>query len=115
MWADIPEALQLWYANDASSVGSAEANARCLAYLMEHGPWYGYIPKPEKSWYICKSQDKEEARRAFDARGLTIGYSRGQQYLGGFVGSDTTKTAWLEESCAKWAAAVSTLAKVAVK
>ena len=115
MRADIPEALQLWYADDASSVGSAEANARCLEYLVEHGPWYGYIPKPEKSWYICKSQDEEEARRAFDARGLTIGYSRGQRYLGGFVGNDATKTAWLEESCEKWAAAVSTLAKVAVK
>ena len=87
MRADIPEALQLWYADDASSVGSAEANARCLEYLVEHGPRYGYIPKPEKSWYICKSQDEEEARRAFDARGLTIGYSRGQRYLGGFVGT----------------------------
>ena len=75
----IPEALQLWYADDASSIGSAEANAQCLTYLVENGLQYGYIPKPEKSWYVCKAHDEEEARQAFDARGLTIGYSRGQR------------------------------------
>ena len=39
-------ALQPWYADDASSVGTAADNARCLAFLVENGPKYGYHPQP---------------------------------------------------------------------
>ena len=44
-----------------------------------------------------------------------IRFTRGTRYLGGFIGSDSLKQQWLEESCAKWAAAVRTLAKLAPK
>ena len=68
-----------------------------------------------KSWYICKAEDEEVARQAFEEKGLTIKYSRGRKYLGGFIGSADSKEDWLNEKVADWADAVETLAKIAVQ
>jgi len=48
MNAVVPGAFQPWYADDASLVGTAADNARCLAFLVDNGPKYGYHPQPEK-------------------------------------------------------------------
>ncbi len=37
----IPEALQLWYRDDAGTAGEAMPNDRCLDFLMNSGPVYG--------------------------------------------------------------------------
>jgi hypothetical protein len=81
---------------------------------MTHGPAIGYYPEPSKSWYICKAEDEEVARQAFEAEGLTIKYTRGQKYLGGFIGSGSTKELWLAQKTSVWVTAVATLAKIAV-
>jgi hypothetical protein len=83
----IPEALQPWYCNDAGAAGKALPNAQCLDFLVKFGPQYGYFPEPGKSYYICKAEDEDAARKAFESFGLNINYSRGQRYLGGFIGS----------------------------
>ncbi len=90
----IPEALQPWYCDDAGAAGKALPNARCLDFLVKFGPQYGYFPEPGKSYYICKAEDKEAARQAFESFGLDINYSRGQRYLGGFIGSAEKKGEW---------------------
>jgi len=41
MNAVVPETLQPWYIDDASSAGTAAENARCLAFLVKNGPKYG--------------------------------------------------------------------------
>ncbi len=41
--------------------------------------------------------------------GLKINYLRGQQYLGGFIGSAQRKEEWLGELVSKWVSAVKTL------
>ncbi|KAL3826409.1 hypothetical protein ACHAXA_008617 [Cyclostephanos tholiformis] len=73
----------------------------CLSFLGEKipdtaptlpaKPAYGYYPKPRKSYYICKAEDEPAARRAFEGYNLEINYSRGQRYLGGFLGSAQKK------------------------
>jgi hypothetical protein len=40
----IPEALRLWYCNDAGIAGKAVPNAWCLDFLVKFGPTYGYFP-----------------------------------------------------------------------
>ena len=115
MREEIPEALQPWYADDAAGTGPAEANAKCLAFLCEHGPAYGYHPSPEKSYYICKAKDEPVARQAFESRGLAINFSRGRRYLGGFIGSGKAKDEWLGEKIAMWIKAVQDLAIMAQK
>jgi hypothetical protein len=80
---------------------------------VKFGPQYGYFPEPGKSYYICKAEDEEAARQAFESFGLDINYSRGQRYLGGFIGSAEKKGEWLVGMVDKWAAAVVTLSTVA--
>ena len=87
-------------------------NARCLDFLVKFGPTYRYFPEPSKSYYICKAEDEEVARAAFEGFGLEINYSRGQRYLGGFIGSAKTKEKWLVDLVVKWVGAVETLSTV---
>jgi hypothetical protein len=54
----VPDALAPAYVDDTAAVGKAVHNAECLSYLLRHGPRYGYFPDPEKSWYVCKVEDK---------------------------------------------------------
>ncbi|KAL7533156.1 hypothetical protein ACHAXR_005075, partial [Thalassiosira sp. AJA248-18] len=109
----IPDALQPWFADDAAGAGKAINNARCLNFLMEHGPKYGYFPEPDKCWYICKAEDEEVAKGAFQQFGLNINYTRGKRYLGGFIGSAETKNQWLGGMVSKWVQAVQTFAQLA--
>ena len=109
----IPEALQPWFCDDAGAAGKALPNAQCLDFLVKFGPQYGYFPEPSKSYYICKAEDEDVARQAFESFGLEINYSRGRRYLGGFIGSADKKEEWLVEMVNKWKAAVETLSIVA--
>ncbi len=88
-------------------------NARCLDFLVKFGPQYGYFPEPGKSYYICKAEDEDTARQAFESFDIDINYSRGQRYLGGFIGSAMKKEEWLVGMLEKWTAAVVTLSTVA--
>ena len=58
--------VSLSYADDIASVGKAEHNAECLAFLCREGPKYGYFPSPEKSFYVSKGEDEAVARQAFE-------------------------------------------------
>ena len=60
------------------------------------------MARPAKSCYICKAEDEAVARQAFLEKGLTINYSRGQRYQGGFIGIYEKKEEWLEEKVAVW-------------
>ena len=111
----VPTALQTYYADDAAAAGKARANAKCLKFLVEKGPKYGYYSEVEKSWYVCKAEDEAVAQQEFAALNLNIKFTRGQRYLGGFIGSAETKHEWIDGMVDKWASAVSTLAKFAVK
>jgi len=93
MNAIVPEALQPWYAYDASSVGTAVENEHCLAFLVENGPKYGYHLQPEKSWYVCKAEDETVTKEGFGKLDFPIRVTRGKQYLGGLVGSEEEKHA----------------------
>ncbi len=112
MREEFPEALQPCYCNDAGAAGKALPNAQCLNFLVKFGPPYGYFPKPGKSYYICKAEDEPAAHQAFKSFGLKINYSRGQRYLGGFIGSAQQKEEWLGDLVSKWVSVVKTLSGV---
>ncbi|KAL7525831.1 hypothetical protein ACHAXR_001182 [Thalassiosira sp. AJA248-18] len=63
-------------------------NVQCLAFLMTHGPKYGYFPEPDKCYYICKDENEGVAKAAFEQHGLVINFTGGRRYLGGFIGSN---------------------------
>ncbi len=80
---------------------------------MDNGPRYGYLFQLSKCVYICKKEDKAAAAEAYARHGLTTSFSRGQAYLGGRIGSQRLKAAWLEDKVTVWTNAVVTLASVA--
>jgi len=58
-------------------------------------------------------EDEAVARQAFEVNDLDIQYSRGQRYLGGFIGSNASKVDWLGDMVTTWVTAVEMLALVA--
>ena len=73
--ADVPGAFVPAYADDLASCGAEQRNTAVMQALLLYGPYYGYFPEPEKSWYIC--QEDEEASRVFVEAGLPIQLTRG--------------------------------------
>ena len=112
---DVPGAFVPMYADDLASGGAARRNASVMQSLILHGSDYGYYPEPEKSWYICLLEDEAEARRVFEEFGLAIQFTRGQRYVGGFIGGEEERDEWLVPQVEKWAESVRTLARIAVK
>ena len=113
--ARVQGALQTWYADDALGAATARLNAKVMRALVALGPRYGYFASSEKSWYVCKGEDEAEAKAAFAAQGLEIQFTRGHRYLGGFLGSASSKEAWVKDKVDIWARAVSRLAGVALQ
>jgi len=97
----LPGVTKPWYSDDALSIRTASDNVQCLAFLVQYGRMYGYFTQPATSWYVCKAEDEAIAREEFTNLGLTIRFSPGQQYLGGFFGCKECKDAWLTDSCNK--------------
>ena len=87
----VPDALQPWFADNSGAARKAVHAAACLEYLVINGPGQGYFPEPAKSYYVCKEEDEEVTRQAFEDKGLTINYARGRPCLGGFIGSADSK------------------------
>lgn len=108
-----PEVLRLWFADDAAKVGSARLNAQCLAFLVEHGPKYGYFPKPEKSFHVCKEEDEEVAKAEFQRLDLDLRFVRGSRYLGGHVGSKESKEQFVTSKVEGFCNSVRGLAEIA--
>jgi len=110
----VPAVRQLWYADDLAMVGEAAAIATCMRTLQDLGPKYGYFPEPEKSILVCRPETREAAAAALGAD-LTCSMVDGARYLGGFVGSDATRSEWLGTQVAAWSASVGDLARVATR
>ena len=118
MREEVPEALQPLFADDVTPVGPAGPNARCLKFLCDNGPRYGYFPEPEKSFYVCKGEDESVARMAFAGFGFgadVLKFVRGHRYLGSYIGSGTLKEDYINDKVTTWVSAIEVLAKLAVK
>ena len=108
-----PTVLQPWYADDFSLYGRATDVANLFNQLCEKGPSVGYFPAPAKSWVICPKRMENTAKAILDAAGLPVKWSRGQRYVGGFIGSPRMQERWLKPMVSKWVGGVEKLAKVA--
>ena len=111
---EVPGALQPWYADDLSGIGTATDNATVLQLLKEKGPYVGYYPEPDKSHYVCMPQDEEAAKAAFEAAGIPdLNYGRSRRYLGGVYGDAAEKEEWVKKKVEQWVYCVEVLGKCA--
>ena len=109
----VPEVAVPWFADDVATVGNLSDCALALEFLCEVGPQYGYFPEPEKTHVICTEREEAEAQWAFLERDLVVTPSRGERYLGGFVGSKREKEEWVKKKVEVWEKGVNILAGIA--
>jgi hypothetical protein len=62
--------------------------------LLQLGPDYGYYPEPTKSILVVSTANL--ARTNADFADLGFKFMTGSRYLGGFIGEEAGRDAWLE-------------------
>ena len=88
-----PRAVQVWYADDAAAGGNLKPLRKFWDTLVQHGPAYGYFPKPSKTHLVVKTECRAAANEEFEGTGVQItedgddlGHKAGQRHLGAAVG-----------------------------
>ena len=104
-----------FFADDLTLAGKSRDVAGAMKSVIKHGPSLGYFAAAAKSWVICAEWAEAAARDAMGAQDLTIQYTRGHRYVGGFVGSDEAEVCWIEPQVKTWVQGVESLAKVALR
>ena len=107
----VPQATQPWYADDNALVGTVPSIAKAQHLLLELGPRRGYFPEPEKSILITPLATPSSALDELNE--FNFHRSTGHRYLGGFVGSATDETNWIDPQINQWIAGIEALSKVA--
>ena len=115
-----PRAVQVWYADDVAAGGNLKPLCKFWDTLVQHGPAYGYFPKPSKTHLVVKTECRAAANEEFEGTGVQISedgddlvHKAGQRHLGAAVGSPEFVTAYLDEKVATWVEQVTHLADIA--
>ncbi|KAL5475080.1 hypothetical protein EMCRGX_G027135 [Ephydatia muelleri] len=77
---------QVWYADDATAVGTLLNLKAWWTMLSSSGPSYGYFVNPGKTWLIVQPQHECDAKELFSGTGIGI-TSEGKHHLGAALGS----------------------------
>ena len=77
---------QVWYADDSASGGKLEQIKLWWDDIQQHGPMFGYYPKPSKTWLIVKPDHLEKAKTLFPDVNIT---DTGHRYLGSCIDDST--------------------------
>lgn len=101
---------QCWYADDSSAQGTFDDLKKWWDVLESHGPEYGYYPQGSKSFLVVNPADKEEAEQTFRGSGISV--VTGQRFLGGFVGQEEEKRAYVAKKLDGWVKKVKQLSAV---
>ena len=73
--AEDPGLLTPFYADNAAFDRSEWRSSHILKLLLERGPDWGYLNKPERSLFISNSLDQEEAaNQEFKEEGLQLNF-----------------------------------------
>ena len=103
--------IQNWYADDGSCLGKFENLIEWLKLLMKEGPRFGYYNELSKMILIVAPQFAEEAKLLFQEYGIVI--LTGHRLLGGFIGTEEEKLAWIKQKNDFWIKSVNKLAEIA--
>ena len=87
--------IQNWYADDGSCLGEFKNLVEWLKMLLIEGPKHGYYNEVSKMVLIVAPQFVEPAKEAFVGFGVEI--LTGHRILGGFIGSESEKSNWLQK------------------
>ena len=91
------------FADDLSAAGLFESINNFFDDLCRLGPDFGYFPEPTKSNLIVHPHEIQDATVFFNivnVRGFQI--TTGSRYLGGFIGDEGSRDAWLTKKLSDW-------------
>ena len=103
---------QVWYADDASALGSVTGLHEWWDDLSRMGPGYGYFPNPSKTWLITKETCILDAKAAFKGTDINI-TSAGRPHLGAGLGTPAYTDQFVTERVDQWCDEVRLLSAIA--
>ena len=95
------EVTQIWYADDAASMGKISQMREWWNQLEMLGPSYGYYPNAAKTWLITKEEHVSCASSTFDGTGVQITTS-GRSYLGIPIGTCEYIESFVRDRVSQW-------------
>ena len=108
-----PELMkQVAFADDLAGGSKLEKLKEWWDKITQYGPAFGYYPKPSKSWLIVKEEHLTRAREIFQGTGINI-TTDGQKYLGGFIGTNTAISKYVDELVDIWRTQLDVLVDIA--
>ncbi len=109
---DAPNVKQVWYADDATGVGTCEKLGNFWDYVQKHGSVYGYHPNAAKTILVLKADHKEETRKHFTGTGVSI-TTEGTRHLGAAIGSRPHTVEYVTNKVRMWSEEIQLLADIA--
>ena len=106
------EAMQIWYADDATASGKLSNLDEWWDKLLVSGPEFGYFPNTQKSVVVTKPLHLEEATRIFAECKMTI-TTEGTKYLGTPSGDEAFVSMSIEQKIAEWVEEIKQLSSIA--
>ena len=106
----VPGAMQAWYTDDCTMAGEMGPVAEGMNLLERLGPARGYFLEPAKSILISSPAEMAAAKAALSR--FNFRYQEGARYVGGFIGTEDAKKAWLEPKIAQWVEGIHALARI---
>ncbi|CEL92308.1 unnamed protein product, partial [Vitrella brassicaformis CCMP3155] len=91
---------QCWYADDTSALDKLHGILVWFRALRRIGPSYGYHPEIAKCFLVVKPELEQIARELFEPEGVQI--VTGKRFLGGYVGDEGGRVAFLGEKIEGW-------------
>ena len=101
---------QLWYADDASALGSLPSLLLWFEKLQRVGPSFGYFPEPSKCSVIVKELMVDHASSMFEGTGVKVVTSC--HFLGGVIGDHSSKVSFVMQKVREWFHLVQLMASV---
>ena len=108
---EVPDVSQVWFADDASAVGSLSSLLTWWRQLSSYGPAYGYFTNAVKTILIVKPEHLTPAQQFFADTNIQI-TARGQRHLGAVLGSREFAEEYVADKVQSWVSKVSALAGI---
>ena len=102
----------VWFADDSAGGGTIENLEKWWNNMKSRGPFFGYFPKPSKTWLIVKEGYLEAAKITFKDINIT---TEGHRYLGSYIGSKEGKNKFICEKAQEWIKEIESLSSIAAK
>lgn len=106
------ETKQIAFADDLLGAGKLRNLRDWWSQILIQGPRLGYYPNASKTWLVVKQEVVEQAKVIFRDTSINI-TCEGRKYLGGFIGTNTSRDEYAKDLVSNWNQQLQSLCKVA--